>query len=58
MSFDEDTYSLEYNHFGNTDFMFYYSNFILIFENILAVFVLLPLNIIIIVKFKQFIKKK
>lgn len=58
MSFVEDTYSLEYNHFGNTNFMFYYSNYILIFENILAVFVLLPLNIIIIVKFKKFIKKK
>ena len=58
MSFVEDTYSLEYNHFGNTDFMFYYSNYILIFENILAIFVLLPLNIIIIVKFKKFIKKK
>jgi len=50
-------YKMEKSKFGSSEF-FYYFYTCISFENILSVLILLPLNIIIIIKFKKFIQQK
>ncbi len=51
-------YKLELNDFGKSDLYHYFYTYIGLFRNILSILILLPLNIIIIIKFKKYIKNK
>lgn len=53
-----DEYQLVYTDFGRSRLFYYFYVFFLLFENVLSIIILLPLNIIILIKFKKFIKNK
>ena len=53
-----DEYKLEYNKFGNSVYFYYFYTYFGFFENILSILILIPLNIIIFIKFKKFINNK
>ena len=51
-------YTLSNSLFGNSKFFFYYWTFVCLFTNLLTIFVLIPINILVIIKYKKFIRKK
>jgi hypothetical protein len=53
-----DEYKLGYNKFGSSIYFNYFYTYFGFFENILSIVILIPLNIIILIKFKKFIKNK
>ena len=53
-----DEYKLGNNKFGQSIYFYYLYTYFGFFENILSILILIPLNIIILVKFKNFIKNK
>ncbi len=55
---EDNSYNFETTHFGMTKFYSIYIKIIGLFENILTVFVLIPINVIVLISYKKFIKNK
>jgi hypothetical protein len=53
-----DEYKLDNNKYGQSIYFTYFYTYFGFFENILSILILIPLNIIILIKFKNFIKNK
>jgi len=51
-------YTLSNSMFGNSKFFFYYWTCACLFTNVLTIFVLIPINVLVIIKYKKFIRKK
>jgi len=51
-------YKMEENQFGNSDLFYYVYTYYGLFLNIISILILLPLNIMIIIKFRKFIQQK